>query len=94
MPLFATGHGRFFPPIFAATQYTNLSELYPTLSDASDASYLAVVQNLLPAGMVGLVLAAMFATMSPLDSQINGCTATIVKNFYVPILRPESSEVE
>ena len=85
----------FFPPMFAAIKYTNLSEMYPTLRNAADASYLAVVQDLLPAGMVGLVLAAMFAaTMSSLDSQINGCSATIVKNFYVPIVRPDSSEAE
>ncbi|WP_067515755.1 sodium:solute symporter family transporter [Endozoicomonas ascidiicola] len=84
----------FFPPMFAAIEYPDLASMYPTLgSNSRSAAYLVIVQQLLPAGMLGLVVAAMFsATMSTLDSRINFISGTFVKNFYQPILRPEATE--
>ena len=49
----------------------------------------------MPAGMLGLLVAAMFAaTMSSMDSSLNGGAAMITKCFYKPILRPKASERE
>jgi hypothetical protein len=42
----------------------------------------------MPAGMVGLLIAAMFAaTMSSMDSGLNRNAGIFVKNFYEPIIR-------
>ena len=49
----------------------------------------------MPAGMVGLLIAAMFAaTMSSMDSGLNRNSGIFVKNFYEPILRPKATEKE
>lgn len=83
----------FFPPMYAAIAYPDLASTYPTLKNPSNGAYLVVVQNLLPSGMIGLVVAAMFsAAMSSLDSQINNCSGTIVKNFYVAVINPDAEE--
>lgn len=86
----------FFPPMFAALEYPDLQALYPTLGNTSDsAAYLVIVEKMLPSGMLGLVVAAMFsATMSTLDSRINFISGTFVKNFYQPVLKPDASEKE
>lgn len=85
----------FIPPIWAASAFPDLASIYPTLTNPNSGAYMVVVQHILPAGMIGLVVSAMFAaSMSDLDSQINGCTAVLVKNFYVSVLRPNSTEKE
>ena len=86
----------FFPPMFAAVEYPDLAAMYPNLGNkANSAAYLVVVERLLPSGMLGLVVAAMFsATMSTLDSRINFISGSFVKNIYQPLFRPASSESE
>ncbi|GAL28452.1 sodium-solute symporter putative [Vibrio variabilis] len=49
----------------------------------------------MPVGMVGLLIAAMFAaTMSSMDSGLNRNSGIFVMNFYQPILRPNATERE
>ena len=86
----------FIPPWFMAGQGVDLAAMYPTMGNKfADASYLAFVKLYMPAGMVGLLIAAMFAaTMSSMDSGLNRNSGIFVKNFYEPILRPNSSEKE
>ncbi|WP_309380854.1 sodium:solute symporter family protein [Cerasicoccus frondis] len=51
------------------------------IKEPATASYSYLAQLLLPNGLMGLMLAAMFAaTMSSLDSSLNGTTGVIVKN--------------
>ncbi|WP_309399731.1 sodium:solute symporter family protein [Cerasicoccus maritimus] len=51
------------------------------VKEPATASYSYIAQSLLPNGLMGLMLAAMFAaTMSSLDSSLNGMTGVIVKN--------------
>ena len=61
----------------------------------SEASYLAFVQLYMPAGMIGLLVAAMFAaSMSSIDSGLNRNAGIIVKNFYHPIIHKKASPKE
>lgn len=93
--LFAFGSIMWFlPPMYAASLYPDLTVMYPQLGDkANQAAYLVIVQELLPAGMVGLVVSAMFAaTMSTLDSRINFVTASFVKSIYKPMVNKNASE--
>ncbi len=71
-----------FIPAMAARQFlTDLadsSQVYPTLC-----------AHLLPAGMLGLVLAAMFsATMSMLSSDYNVCASVLTNDVYRRLIRP------
>ncbi len=51
------------------------------IKEPATASYSFIAQQLLPNGLMGLMLAAMFAaTMSSLDTSLNGMTGVIVKN--------------
>ncbi|GAB1620347.1 sodium:solute symporter family protein [Agarivorans albus] len=86
----------FIPPWFLAGQGVDLAAMHPEMgSKAADAAYLAFVELYMPAGMVGLLIAAMFAaTMSSMDSGLNRNSGIFVKNFYEPVLRPHASEKE
>ncbi|OCH37413.1 sodium:solute symporter family protein [Vibrio cyclitrophicus] len=86
----------FMPPWFVAGQGVDLAAHYPDAgSKAGDFAYLYFVEQYMPAGMVGLLIAAMFAaTMSSMDSGLNRNSGILVINFYQPILRPNATEKE
>ncbi|MEZ8319411.1 sodium:solute symporter family transporter [Vibrio splendidus] len=86
----------FMPSWFVAGQGVDLAAHYPDAgSKAGDFAYLYFVEQYMPAGMVGLLIAAMFAaTMSSMDSGLNRNSGIFVINFYQPILRPNATEKE
>ncbi|PMH36164.1 transporter [Vibrio cyclitrophicus] len=86
----------FMPPWFVAGQGVDLAAHYLDAgSKAGDFAYLYFVEQYMPAGMVGLLIAAMFAaTMSSMDSGLNRNSGIFVINFYQPILRPNATEKE
>ncbi|MUJ27707.1 transporter [Aliivibrio fischeri] len=86
----------FMPSWFIAGQGVDLFAQYPEAgSKSADFAYLYFVEEYMPVGMVGLLIAAMFAaTMSSMDSGLNRNSGIFVKNFYEIILRPQASEKE
>jgi len=84
----------FLPAWFMAGSGVDLPDMYPQLeSNHSEAAYLAFVELYMPAGMIGLLIAAMFAaTMSSIDSGLNRNAGIFVKNFVQPVLLPTISE--
>lgn len=86
----------FMPSWFIAGQGVDLAAHYPEAgSKAADFAYLYFVQEYMPLGMVGLLIAAMFAaTMSSMDSGLNRNSGIFVKNFYQAVLRPKATEKE
>ncbi|MEM7279240.1 MAG: transporter, partial [Pseudomonadota bacterium] len=84
----------FIPAWFMAGSGVDLAAMFPEQgSNYSEAAYLAFVKLYMPAGMIGLLVAAMFAaTMSSIDSGLNRNAGIFVKNFYKPILAPAISE--
>ncbi|MDV7103843.1 sodium:solute symporter family protein [Vibrio sp. TH_r3] len=86
----------FMPSWYIAGQGVDLATVYPEQGKkAADFAYLYFVEQYMPAGMVGLLIAAMFAaTMSSMDSGLNRNSGIFVKNFYEPILRKNASEKE
>jgi SSS family transporter len=61
-------------------------ELDPSLS--TDAIFPLFIIEQLPAGVTGLVIAAVFAAaMSSLDSSLNSVAAVVVTDFYRPLVR-------
>ncbi|WP_221076861.1 sodium:solute symporter family transporter [Agarivorans aestuarii] len=81
----------FLPPWYVNAFMPDFAEAYSTVG-GSDAAYLAFVQNVMPAGMVGLLMSAMFAaTMSSMDSGLNRNAGIFIRNFYSPIVRKEAA---
>lgn len=66
--------------------------LYPHEADKG-AAYVMVIRDYLPAGMVGLLLAAFFAAfMSTIASQTVWGTSYIVNDLFKPFLKPKATE--
>jgi Na+/proline symporter len=85
----------FIPAVGALIIVPDLMTEYSQFSNPAEASYIAVCIELLPAGMLGLMVAALFAaTMSSMDTGLNVNAGFLVKNFYQPIFRPNASEME
>lgn len=83
----------FIPPMVARIKYPGIGDIFPQLTRPSEASYIASAIDVLPAGMLGLLLAAILsATMSSMDSGLNKNAGFFVKNFYIVILKPEATE--
>jgi SSS family solute:Na+ symporter len=88
----------FIPPMAAAILYPDLSvlpELRSLGSKASDGVYVAMGMRILPAGMVGLMVASIFAaTTSSMEPGLNKNAGIFVLNFYKPILRKTATDRE
>ena len=86
--LYIIGPPLMFLPAMAATR------ILPPLVDAGDV-YPRLCAALLPAGMLGLVVAAMFAaTMSMLSSDYNVSANVLTNDVYRRLLRPTASDRE
>ena len=86
--LYIIGPPLMFLPAMAATR------ILPPLVDAGDV-YPRLCVALLPAGMLGLVVAAMFAaTMSTLSSDYNVSANVLTNDVYRRLFRPAASERE
>ncbi|WP_313549737.1 sodium:solute symporter family transporter [Pseudomonas sp.] len=74
----------FIPPWVAATQGADLVRQYPQLGEqAGNAAYLYFVQQAMPAGTVGLTLAAMVAaTIAPMSTALNRNAGIFIRNVY------------
>ena len=86
----------FLPPWYVSAFMPDFALQYASMGNsAGDAAYLAFVQEIMPSGMVGLLMSAMFAaTMSSMDSGLNRNAGVFVCNFYQPILRKNAGEKE
>ncbi|OCH46821.1 transporter, partial [Vibrio cyclitrophicus] len=79
----------FLPPWVTAIIYPEAATVHAAElgSKAADAVYLVFVENVMPVGMVGLLMSAVFAaTMSSMDSGLNRNSGVFVRNFYAPII--------
>jgi len=85
-----------FTPVMVGTILKlNLAGMFPDLKNAGEGAYLAIAQHVLPQGMIGLMVCAIFAaTMSSMDTALNKNAGFFVKNFYAEFLRPGASEKE
>lgn len=86
----------FIPPMVAAVRHPDLASEFPQLGNrTSEAAYVVMGMDLLPMGMIGVLVAAIFAaTMSSMDSGLNRNAGILIKNFYQPIFRPKAGDGE
>ena len=83
----------FVPPIAAAIRFPDLHAVFPTLKNPSEAAFIAIARDVMPVGMMGLLVSGIFAaTMSSMDSGLNKNTGFFIKNFYQPVLRPAATD--
>lgn len=67
-------------------------KLFPSL-EKPDLLFATLVENLLPTGLVGLVMAGLIAAvMSHLSGAINSCTTILTMDVYLPYFRPKATE--
>lgn len=85
----------FIPPLAMRVIYPDLKAVWPGLANPHEASYAVAALTLLPNGLVGIMLAAMFsATMSSLSGLFNMHAAVVSKDIYQTLFRKRSSEKE
>ena len=82
------------PPMVASATHPNgLGEILPTLKHPEEGAFLVTAHDVLPRGMMGLLIAGIFgATLSNLDASMNQAVGILVRNFYLPILNPKCPE--
>ncbi len=80
-----------FPIIFLLPAIA-AADILPGLEDPEQA-YVAVAVYLLPAGLLGLMIAAMFsATMSSLNSEFNVMSAVLTNDVYKRLINPNATD--
>ncbi|MBN1418458.1 MAG: sodium transporter [Planctomycetes bacterium] len=86
--LYIVGPPLMFLPAIAAARFL------PGVANSRDI-FPEVCRQLLPAGMMGLVTAGMFAaTMSTLSSDYNVCASVLTNDVYRRLVRPQASQKE
>ena len=85
--LTAVGTMIWFLPPMAARFLMESDILSMDIKEPATASYAVIAIHLLPNGLTGILLAAMFAsTMSSLDSSLNGTAGVLIRN-VIPFFR-------
>ena len=85
----------FVPPLAMRVLYPDLRAVWPGYANPHEASYAVAALTLLPTGLVGIMLAAMFsATMSSLSGLFNMHAAVISKDIYQTLFARKAGERE
>jgi Na+/proline symporter len=85
----------FIPPMAARVLQPDMGSVFPDLANPAEGAFVYMGMEVLPVGMIGLLVCSLFAaTMSSMDSGLNVNAGIIVSNFYKPILRKNASEKE
>lgn len=72
----------FIPPMVARFVYGD-EILAQSIDNPAESSYAFIARELLPNGLMGIMIAGMFAaTMSSMDSGLNGAAGTIMRNIF------------
>jgi SSS family solute:Na+ symporter len=81
------------PPLAATVMFPDLGKVFPNLSKPTEGAFVAVALKVMPVGLIGLLLCAMFgATLTQMDAAVNKYVGVFVRSFYRPILRPDAPE--
>ena len=82
------------PVLASRVMYPDLASMWPGLSEPTEAAFVTLALDILPHGMIGVIVAAMFAaTMSSADTLLNWLAAVITKDVYLPISQKLRREI-
>jgi SSS family solute:Na+ symporter len=85
----------FIPPMAMRVLYPDLRAVWPSLANPSEGAYAVASLTLLPHGLIGVMLAAMFSsTMANLSAQFNLKSAILTKDLYQALLRQHAGDRE
>lgn len=83
---------KFLLPLLIIFPALVAPKLFPNL-EKPDLLFATLVENLLPAGLVGLVMAGLVAAiMSHLSGAINSCTTILTMDVYLPYINKNATE--
>ncbi len=92
MALWCAGLSMLLPlmwilPVMASrVMYPDLGAMWPALAEPTEAAFVTLALDILPHGMLGIIVAAMFAaTMSSADTMLNWLAAVLSRDAYAPI---------
>lgn len=82
------------PPTVAAIRHGNdIGQIFSKLKFPEEGAFVLTASEVLPTGMLGLLLCGIFAaTLTSMDAGLNQGAGIFVRNFYLPIIRPDCSE--
>ena len=85
---------KFLMPLVIIVPGLVAPKLYPNL-ERPDLVFPTLVKNLLPSGLVGLVMAALIAAvMSHVSGAVNSCTTIATIDFYLPFVNRRATEAQ
>jgi len=83
----------FIPALAATIMHPHLAAEFPALKHPHEAAFLAVAMDVMPQGLLGLLLSAMLgATVTSMDAGLNKNVGIAVRSFYKPVFQPHASE--
>ncbi len=81
------------PPTVAAIRHPDMAAKFPLLKVPQEAAFLQTAADVLPQGMLGLLICGIFAaTLTSMDAGLNQGAGIFVRNFYLPIFNPKCPE--
>jgi Na+/proline symporter len=96
IPLIGTTIGPLFwfiPSMAATIMHPHLASEFPALKQPHEAAFLAVSMDVMPRGLLGLLLSAMLgATVTSMDAGLNKNVGIAIRSLYKPLLNPDASE--
>jgi Na+/proline symporter len=83
----------FIPSMAATILHPNLAAEYPALAQPHEAAFVSVSLDVMPQGLLGLLLSAMLgATVTSMDAGLNKNVGIFIRSFYKPLFNPNASE--
>lgn len=76
------------PVMASRVLFPDLNSMWPELAEPSEAAFVTLALSVLPHGLIGIMVAAIFAaTMSSVDTMLNWMAAVITKDVFAPITK-------
>ncbi len=83
----------FIPSMAATILHPDLAAEFPRLKQPHEAAFVSVAMDVMPRGLLGLLLSAMLgATIANMDSGLNKNVGIAIRSLYKPVFRPNASE--
>ena len=85
----------FIPPLASVVLFPNLAAQFPTMRNPQEAAFVAVCIKTMPSGIIGLLVAGIFAVaMASMDTGLNRNAGLFTRNFYQRFIRKNASDRE
>lgn len=81
------------PPMAARILHPELASQFPVLRFPNEGAFLSTAIDVLPQGMLGLLICGIFAaSLTDMSGVLNWGSGLLLRNFYLPIVNPQCPE--